>query len=194
VSRRAAAAAAALAATAALLGCPIPQPVNEYPNATAIPPPRILMDGVKPAGPVLWVKADCPAPAVFTLSASINDDNTIEAVSYRWFLDYDGAGPPACNPVLGSGVVQPAANGGPVRVVPPLAFDAVGSLAPQPGDVHVVELVLSNGFVDPSAGTCLWRTPQPNFETQTYRWVFRYVGPADPQYPTAPCGYTPPPP
>jgi hypothetical protein len=192
-------AAAALAA-AALLACPLPQPVNSYPNATAIPPPRILMDGqngVAPAGTFVYVKADCPSPsAVFTLSAYIDDTNTAEAVGYRWFVDYAPA-QPACDALPQWGVVQPPTTAATVRAIPPLAFDAY-AYAHAAGDLHVVELVVSNGFVDPNdqavpGWPCTWRMPQPNFETQFYRWLFTYVPQGDPNYGAALCGYPPPP-
>ncbi len=194
---RPAALAAGLAAALALSGCPLPQPVNSYPNAAAIPPPRILMDGAQPAGTFVYVKADCAsATATFTLSASIDDTNTAEAVGYRWFVDY-APSQPACNPLPYYGVVQPPANGSTVRTIPPVDFDAY-AYPHAAGDLHVVELVVSNGFVDPNdrnvpGWPCTWRTPQQNFETQFYRWLFAYVAPGDPNYAAALCAYPPPP-
>ena len=44
------------------------------------------------------------------------------------------------------------------------------------GGLHVVELVVSNGFApDPGPAERPWRSPATNFETQVQRWVFHYV-------------------
>jgi hypothetical protein len=47
--------------------------------------------------------------------------------------------------------------------------------------VHVVELVVSNGFA-PEPTSRPYRTPAQGYETQFFRWVFRYV-------PGGACGY-----
>ncbi len=179
---------AALAAAVVLAGCPLPQPLPDYPAGT-ITPPRILAasttSGVESIVPV---PAGCTGTApTYDLDARIfyQDSVTVEA---RWFVDYRADVPPRYaihNPIR----EVPADPDTLVleRQVPRFTFQPYGFPVPpelgslagakDPGVVHVVELVVSNGF-DPSP-----TAPQPNrspavtdgaarFEIQTYRWVF----------------------
>jgi hypothetical protein len=62
------------------------------------------------------------------------------------------------------------------RMVPtwtfaPYGYPSYGGGSPTAdGALHIVELVVSNGF-DPE-GVPTNRSPQPGFEIQLYRWVF----------------------
>jgi hypothetical protein len=191
---------AAIAAGAALAGCPIPQPLPDYPAGT-ITPPRILVDGIDGHGSaVRLVPANCPGPQPsYPLTAQIHDTNTIETVEARWFVNYDArylryyapihtdtvqGGP---DPLILTRSVPPAAHG-PLEFQPyqhPPAADAppagTGPTWPDPNIVRVVELVVSNGF-DPAAEDSPHplprRTALPGFETQMYRWVFVTVQPS----------------
>jgi hypothetical protein len=94
---RRAAIAAALAV--GLAGCPIPQPLPDYPAGT-VTPPRILMDKIVTAtdwnpnlstdgNPIIFVPANCTTAQVYRLSAYVNDPITFETVDSRWFVNYD---------------------------------------------------------------------------------------------------------
>jgi hypothetical protein len=183
---------AALALAAALAACPLPQPLPEYPDAGTIPPPRIRMDAATPDATVLHVSTGCTPNPLYTLSASIVDDNTVEGVLARWFVDYDPTIATAYDPVLEVTIPPPEDGVSRVRAVPPWTVDAYQLVPAAPGDLHVVELVVSNGFAaeqSPPVTPRPYRTPAPNFETQAFRWVFHYVAPGTPG---ATCGFPPP--
>ena len=169
---------AALAATA-LAGCPLPQPLPDYPPGT-ITPPRILADGISIAGtssngqPIVLVPANCPTEPVYPLGAQVLDANTIEQVEARWFVNYHPQSgihslswksdviPPDPDPLVLTRSVPPrnAETGAeepfafhPYQYPPPYALPPTPG-PPWPGSdiVRVVELVVSNGF-DPAATT-----------------------------------------
>jgi hypothetical protein len=178
---------AALAAAAALSGCPLPQPLPDYPAGT-ITPPRILPEATTSSvDAIIPVPAGCATGPEIPLDARIFYQDSV-SVEARWFVDYrtDSASRYAIqNP---SREVPPDPD--PLvleRQVPPFTFLPYGFPPPAelgvfpgpsaPGVVHVVELVVSNGF-DPNPAA-----PEPNrtpavtdgdarFEIQTYRWVF----------------------
>lgn len=180
----------------ALSGCPLPQPLAEYPRGT-VTPPRILMDGAPHRDTIVRVPAGCPAPRPsYDLSATLVDNDTSETVTARWFVDYDRTNSARCDaatedanlPGPGDGAQNPTHRQVPTYRFAPYDHPAVvggGGSASGPGVVHVVELVVSNRF-DPAAdsttlcapGTDAWpfRTPDNDgdfqFETQTFRWVF----------------------
>ncbi len=167
---------AAIAIAAGLVGCPLPQPLPNYPAGT-ITPPRILVDQVSVDGisgsaqVVRFVAAGCANDPVFDLTAKLYDTNNIETVEARWFVNYDArdasyyrtyrddAIPPDPTSTVLTRVVPPNdAQGNPQ----PFRFDVYGApppygTTPLPGPpwkdagiVRVVELVVSNGF-DPLA-------------------------------------------
>ncbi len=197
--------AAALGAALLLSGCPLPQPLPEYSKGT-VTPPRIVMDGIALQDTVVEVPAGCTgAKPSSTLAAQLIDNNTTEAVTARWFVDYDPQNTSRCLPVLQSVITAPATGDLTLRQVPEFLFvpydhaTMFGNPDPTaPGVLHVVELVVSNNF-DPAAddpGLCMqgsavarpYRTPASQaggvqFETQTYRWVFFSVAPT----PTVAC-------
>ncbi len=165
---------AALAAGAALLGCPIPQPLPDYPAGT-ITPPRILVDLIDAHGtPLHLVPAGCETAPTYPLTATLLDNNNIEAVEARWFVNYDGRFalnyniaqtdpvPADPNPLILTRTVPPPdpVSGDPrFFVFRPYQYPAVvgappvGGASPpyrDPGVVRVVELVVSNSF-DPDA-------------------------------------------
>lgn len=178
---------AALLATA-LLGCPLPQPLPDYPPGT-ITPPRILAASTTWAGQsFVPVPANCTGAApVFDLDARVfyQDSVTVEA---RWFVDYEGGN--ANRRLIQNAIREVPAGPDPLvfeRAVPPFRFQpydyappaelGLGADGRAAGVVHLVELVVSNGF-DPHP-----EVPQPNrtpavtelgarFEVQTHRWVF----------------------
>ncbi|HSN14514.1 MAG TPA: hypothetical protein VLT61_07760 [Anaeromyxobacteraceae bacterium] len=164
-------------------GCPIPQTVPEYPKGTSITPPRIVAETAVPdaGSAVIRVPTGCTPKPSLELSASLVDENTDETVEARWFVDYVGADPSrdiSYQTDRIEGIHQPDPNR-PIttRAIPPYPFSPY-SFGAAAGTVHVVELVVSNGF-DPAADTVPVggvpalpnRTPLPSFETQVYRWV-----------------------
>ncbi len=179
-----------------LAGCPLPQPLPDYPPG-AVTPPRILMDQLDLREAVIRVPAGCnPAPA-YALAATLVDPNTSEPVTARWFVDYDPRNSARCQPAQPQSVIQGPGDDAPeptLRQVPPYLFrpydhPAVlggGTSQTGAGVVHVVELVVSNRFDDEADRTehCFEGSPTPfpfrtavgngsvQFETQTYRWVF----------------------
>jgi hypothetical protein len=188
----------ALAAAAALAGCPLPQPLPDYPSGTAIPPPRILVDGIlldgasSSARAVVLVPAGCATEPVYPLTADVLDTNTIETVEAHWFVNYHASSsyipvksdtvPPDPDPLVLTRTVPPE---GPFEYRAYYHLPPVGS-PPPPGPpydgaglVRVVELVVSNGFDSTAtnwpAATLPNRTPRLSFETQVYRWVFLTV-------------------
>ncbi|HSM93109.1 MAG TPA: hypothetical protein VLT47_09490 [Anaeromyxobacteraceae bacterium] len=183
---------ALLLAALAFAGCPIPQTVPEYPKGTSITPPRIVADTAAPgpASAVIRVPSACATEPTFELSASLVDENTAETVEARWFVDYVAEDPAHDISYQADRIEAPsqADPNRPVtsRAIPPYRFSPYpfGATA---GAVHVVELVVSNGF-DPAADMVPVdgapklpnRTPLPGFETQVYRWVFLMTNDACP--------------
>jgi len=173
----------------ALAGCPIPQPLPDYPAGT-VTPPRILTDELLGNGAVTFVPADCPtsAPPSYDLSARVVDTNTIESIAARWFVNYDfrdlnhnriwygetiQPNPDTTNltRVIKTFKFLPYEAPPPYGTTPPLP----GSPWPQAGIVRVVELVVSNGFdhsLDDTIAPGANRAPLPGFETQYHRWVY----------------------
>jgi hypothetical protein len=170
-----------------LAGCPIPQGLPEYPDSGTVAPPRIRADATTPEDSVILVAPDCVngGPA-YLLTTVLVDDNTLEKVEVRWFLDYD-PGTLRRLPLLTEEIPGPDDGITRTRAVTPFPFNpyqADPATDPQGfrdgGGLHVVELVVSNGFApEPGPGEPAlprpWRTPQPNFETQAFRWVFHYA-------------------
>lgn len=182
-------------AVAFLAGCPLPQPLPEYPKGT-VTPPRVLMDDIVHPDTVVRVPAGCATAPSYDLAASLVDNNTSEAVTARWFVDYEPTSSARCVQATAEAVIEGPGDGAddptrrevpPYRFVPydhPAYLGATGDDA-GPGVVHVVELVVSNRFdtsVDsnllcfPGTTTRPFRSParagDVQFETQTYRWVF----------------------
>jgi hypothetical protein len=183
-----------LAAALLLAGCMLPQPLPDYPAGT-VTPPRILAARVSRAvDSIITVPAGCAAEPVYELDATIfyPDTPTVEA---RWFVDYraDSASRSAIQNA--NGITAVLADPDPLvleRAVPGFRFRPYRYPVPDElgagrdpkaaGAVHVVELVVSNGFdTSPDA-------PEPNrtpghttlgqFGIQTYRWTFVTVDPA----------------
>ncbi len=180
----------ALACAAALAGCPIPQPLPDYPAGT-ITPPRILIESVTPSDPVILVGTDCAAgnEPRFTLSANLYDTNNIEQVVARYFVNYSTAALLTQNPIGGDRIVEASTD--PLildRQVPSWTFPVYGYPPPsgtgtypgptynEAGTVRVVDLLVSNNFYDPpDAAVPPYRGAAANFEVQLYRWVFVLV-------------------
>ena len=189
---------ASIAASALVLlaGCPLPQPLPEYPPGS-VTPPRILMDELSYRESVIRVPADCAASPSWDLTAALVDTNAAETVTARWFVDYDRRNSSRCRvaasediPGPGEEVEDPTRRTvSPFRFVPydyPAVIGATGDDRGA-GVVHVVELVVSNRF-DPAADQGALCTPAipdstfpfrtaareatVQFETQTYRWIF----------------------
>ncbi len=186
-----------------LAGCPLPQPLPDYPAGT-VTPPRILMDPLTLAQSMIQVPAGCGTAPSYPLAAKLIDDNTSETVTARWFVDYDHQNSERCAPAKPEDVITgpgDQASNPTRRDVPPYRFapydhDPVlgGTIRSGPGVVHVVELVVSNRF-DASAddvALCTGDVPDDlfpyrmpavdggtHFETQIYRWVFVNVPESD---------------
>jgi hypothetical protein len=200
---------APIAAALALLlaGCPLPQPLPDYPPG-AVTPPRILMDQLDRRETVVRVPAGCSTAPTYVLAATLVDPNTNEAVTARWFVDYDPRNTARCAPAQPQSVIQGPGDEAPdptLRQVPPYTFRpydhaavlGAGTHPAAAGVVHVVELVVSNRFDAAADRTdlCVEDAPIPfpfrtavvdgsvQFETQTYRWVFV----SEPPSSTLPC-------
>lgn len=168
------------AVMAALLasGCPLPQPLSETVTVDGgtVTPPRIVADSVVPSDTVVQYNADCDGGASFTIQADLIDENTDESVDVRWFVDYvANAGDPHSEP-LRTTTLSPPTDATTLRTVPSYdPFDPTGL----DGSVHVVELVVSNGFyaqgTEPDGTALPNRTAMPGYETQVYRWIFQKV-------------------
>lgn len=180
---------AAVAAATALAGCPLPQPLPDYPPGTITPPRILAATATRSAESVIPVPAGCAVGPSYPLDVRIHyqEAATVEA---RWFVDYRSDVPSRYVIQNGANTEVPA-NPDPTileRDVPQFVFQPYGYPPPaelglpgarpdSQGVVHVVELVVSNGF-DPSPDA-----PNPNrtpavvnsllrFEIETFRWVF----------------------
>jgi hypothetical protein len=180
-------AAAALLALLLLAGCPLPQPLPDYPPGT-ITPPRILQETLWPTSgeSLIFVPDNCGSTEEpeYTLEAKIYDANTIEQVEARWFVDYepfDGSWTPEATPPVPPDLDPLVLT----RTVPPFVFRPYnypprpGTGVPDlgrpyraPGTLHVVELLVSNSFDTAPDATPRNRAATPNFETQLHRWTF----------------------
>ena len=174
-----------------MAGCPIPQSLPEYPSTGKIAPPRLLADVTTPIDTSLEVGAGCLASAgaepVVTLHTELVDENTLEKVEARWFVDYLPGNQAREAPRATEIIDGPTDGLTTLRAVRdftfrPYGFDPQGSEQAfrDGGGIHVVELVVSNGFApEPEVGQPPlprpWRTPQAQFETQVLRWVFHYT-------------------
>jgi hypothetical protein len=165
-----------------LAACPLPQPLPEYPEGQPVTPPRIVTASVAFPETVVRVPAACGIEPVIDLSADLIDANTVEPVEARWFVNYDPDNQDRRRPQLVT-PVPPDADPLVIRRDVPLfrvePYDYVpiaGFAGSAPGAVHVVELVVSNGF-DPGgdAAELPNRSALPGFETQIYRWVLLNV-------------------
>ena len=177
----------AAAALLVVAACPLPQPLPSVPTGS-VTPPRIV-EGVSwpsPASPALTTagttatfEPGCPAgkETIFTITATVADDNFTELVEYRWFVDYDVSPPFRYTPLASGPLDAPSGEPFTLRPLPALQFQ------PQPygNAVHVLELVVSNGFavcppdpLQPQPLPC--RTPQTTsqntYEVQSHKWVF----------------------
>ncbi|HEY6005416.1 MAG TPA: hypothetical protein VIV57_21230 [Anaeromyxobacter sp.] len=185
-------------ALAALAGCPIPQPLPDYPAGSPVTPPRIVVDRIPNADTVIRVPAGCTTAPAYDLGATLIDVITIDVVRVRWFVNYDPNDSSRYRPeqeadIFGVNVNPPVTE----RTVPTFTFrpydgfptiaNTGGGSGRNEGALHVVELVVSNGF-DPAAtdnppSALPYRTPLAGFETQVYRWTFLTVLPS----PTVTC-------
>jgi len=170
----------AVLAALALAGCPLPQPLAEVSRVDGgtITPPRVLAESALPPDTVLRVRKDCPAAPRFTVQASIIDENVLEQVEVRWFLDYDASSSGGTALLRAPDILLPPDPGQAtsltLRALPPLTVTLAPFDAAAPA--HVLEVVVSNGFyaTDPP-GVAPNRSAQPGYEAQVFRWVFGYV-------------------
>ena len=168
----------AAAALPLLGGCPIPQPLAEVSKTgTTFTPPRIFVDvtatTLAPLDTVVPYETDtATCVPEFQIKATVIDDNTDEIVGARWFVDYATA--PASPWIRGVDLspdadeIPPPTPAGTVRTVPTLTFRPTEHA----GNVHVVELVVSNGFATGPGQPLPNRSPAPQYEVQMYRWMF----------------------
>lgn len=158
-----------------LAGCPIPQPLVEI-SKTRVPPPRIINDStLAPAGTFVSYDPTCPTAKSFAVSAVLGDDNIEDVDDYRWFVDYDPALQSRYLPLVQGTLGPPAAPPLDRRPVPAFDFRPADFDSGTPA-THVLELVVSNGFVPGDQGApgipLPYRTPDALHEVQAYRWVF----------------------
>lgn len=174
---------AAAAAALALAGCPLPQPLPEYPEGQPVTPPRIVTDSVTFQDTVVRVPAGCATPPVVELGAELIDPDTVDPVEARWFVNYAPENQARSTPLQATPV---APDPDPLvirRTVPtfkvePYDFQPIaGPFGGASGAVHVVELVVSNGFlaVGSADATVPNRSAKPGYETQLQRWVLLTV-------------------
>jgi hypothetical protein len=158
----------------ALGACFLPQPVPEVARTVdggTVSIAILLAETAQPSEATVLVRPDCPAPgAQFTLSATVDDTNTDEAVEARWFVDYSPAHPTLLrvDAVNASGDPNDA-----LRPLTPLVFTpyVFGTTVP----VHVVEVVVSNNFFPLNDPTLPFNRSAPApYVTQVYRWTFQY--------------------
>jgi hypothetical protein len=181
--RRSAAAVALL-----LAGCPLPQPLPDYPAGTITPPRILATTTTRSSDAFIPVPAGCTTSPRYDLDARIFYPSNV-AVEARWFVDYN-KNESSRYAIQNTNREVPADENPAIleRTVPTFVFHPYGyppaaelglpSADPKAqGVLHVVELVVSNGF-DPNPGI-----PEPNrtaavtdaaarFEIQTFRWVF----------------------
>jgi hypothetical protein len=169
---------AGLAGALSLAACPLPQPLAEVARVDGgtftVTPPRIVTESVTPPEAVLQLRRGCPGGASVTLGATIRDDNTLEPVEARWFVDYDPNRFGGAQPYHVDIAAAPEDVSQTDRPLPPLLIPLP---ATDPASGHVVDLVISNGFyaLDDPAAPERNRSALPGYETQVYRWVFQYV-------------------
>ncbi len=164
----------------ALGGCPLPQPLASvsHQDGGTVTPPRVLAESAQPADTVVWVKKDCQQQPQFTIQASIVDENVDEQVEARWFLDYSPDASGSYGMLRDDTIAQPldTAPAPTTRALQPLTITFRQG---DPAPLHVLELVVSNGFYpsgqEPS-GALPNRTAQPGYEAQVFRWTFAYAG------------------
>ncbi len=187
---------AAVGIALALVGCPLPQPLPTYPAGTVTPPRILAASTTSGVNSIIPVPAACATAPSYDLDATIyyQDSVTVEA---RWFVDYRTDVAFRTNIQNTTRQVPPDPNALVLeRAVPTFTFQPYGYSPPDElklgavppsaaGILHVVELVVSNGFAEaPEDAQQPNRTPLKTadgsqFEIQTYRWTFVNV-PADP--------------
>ncbi len=171
--------AVALAVALLLAGCPIPQAVPDY-SAGPVTPPRIVVDNsttqIAYPATVIRVPAGCAAHPTFDLSTELRDSDTVESIQARWFVNYDLANGFSQTPQHQQTILDVDSNDPTLRRTDTWTFDPyaypsyTGGVGSADGALHVVELVVSNGFS--GGGPLPNRSPAAGFEVQLYRWVF----------------------
>jgi hypothetical protein len=157
---------------ALLAGCPLPQSIpSSVGNGPGL---QIVFELMSPRTTFIDIAKGCPSRPTFTLRGSLSDVDLTEHIEARWFADYD--------PISSYGILREdtdVLDGNGVAVLRPLPdFVYAPSDWAGPGyAVHVVEVVVSNGF-DPRPNQLELampnRTPSSG-QSQSFRWVFRYV-------------------
>lgn len=175
---RLAALAAAVASAIALSGCPIPQPLPDYPPGTATPP-RILVEQIRVRSAleprtVIPVPLDCATEPTYPIDVVLHDD-VARGATARWFVDYQPE-PGGYGREQEDTILPPQSPTELTEVVPTYTFYPYRPAMPAAGTVRVVDLVVSSNFAaDPTAGPMPYKTPEPGYETAVYRWVFKLV-------------------
>jgi hypothetical protein len=182
---------AAIATAVALAGCPLPQPLPDYPAGTVTPPRILSASATAGSDSIIPVPAGCTTPPSgpsHPIDARIFYPSSV-TVEARWFVDYRSDVPSRY--AIQNTIREVPADPDPLvleRQVPTFTFAPYGFPPPTelgsfaswsaPGIVHVVELVVSNGFDTSETAPQPNRTPASTpdgatlFEIQTYRWVF----------------------
>ena len=183
---------AAAVAAVLLAGCPLPQPLPDYPEGEPVTPPRIVVDdtirSVTYPESVVRVPAGCAQEPVYQLSTFLRDAITNENVVARWFVNYDPTNRPSVTPQFPeeipppTGVIRPSARR--ARSSSPRI-----STLPSRGAAREAARVRCTS----SSSSCRtdsirtrtrrppsfpYRKPKLGFEVQVYRWVFLTVAPS----------------
>lgn len=163
-----------------LVACPLQTPLPSITVSAdaGVRPPRIAVDTAAPADTVIDVKLGCTK---IKIQAAVIHENVDEDFQARWFVDYKPAqdpGRPWRNDTI-------TASRDPEKFEYPLREFDLPAETYALGEVHVVELVVSNGFADQvtildgGAKGSLNREVRPGYETQVFRWVVHIVKPED---------------
>jgi hypothetical protein len=166
-------------ATSALGGCPLPQPLPGAGKAAT--PLRIYITSVVPGASAIPFDPACPGGAQFQLGGEVVDEDVEEQVEARWFVDYDPVSQQRSTPFGSETLPPPQDQEQTHRPLASFAFRPGDFDAPPPFTtlVHVVEVVISNGFLpqappSPNGGLTN-RLTDPAHEIQLFRWVFEPV-------------------
>ncbi len=179
--------AALLALASALVGCPLPQALPDYPAGTVTPPRIVGGTATRDGESIIAVPAGCATAPSYALGAHIYYQNPV-AVEARWFVDYRSdvadrnmyRSVSSVAPASGAQVLDqdaPVFTFRPYGYPPPQELGG-GADPSAAGVVHVVELAVSNGFdsdvslAQPNRTPALVPGSTSRFELQTYRWIF----------------------
>lgn len=156
-------------------GCLAPQWIEgELPAPNAPPSLDTLNGNVSPATSVVCI-SDVDEPIEFRVS-NVQDPDGVngQRLSARWFLDVT---PDTTTPRYVSQTLSPQEQGAETFTPAVLASDKLNRLElGASGSVHVLEVVISDGFDSTGVKEPLGRATDEGFYAVSYKWAFRYEG------------------